>query len=470
MITKKDSISHLAVLAILAGGLAFAVSPAQAQDAAPAAAATPAPDATQPSPADLAKRIDDLEKELAALKTQVAAQPAPAPAPAPAAAATTATAPAAPAAPTLAGLLGPTTLSGFVDAYYGYNANQPANRTTTLNNFDINSNQFGLNMLELIADKSPDPAASHVGFHIALGFGEAMNLVNGTEVASPNVPIAAIPGVKGYFTAPPGTITNFDQYLKEGYLEYIIGKKFQINVGKFVTPAGAEVIESKDNWNYSRGLLFSWAIPYFHFGANAKYTFNSKFSVTGYLVNGWNNSVDNNGGKTGGFSAAWTPNAKWSLTENYLGGPEQSNDNTDFRNLTDTVLAYTPNAKLSFLANYDYGHDRVPGFITPGVTSTVWWSGIAGYIKYAPNANWYIAGRGEWFNDHNGYSTGVPAQDSEFTLTLQRLLAGKLMSRLEYRYDTSTKDIFADNNGLPKGNQSTVTVGMIYAFSSADAK
>jgi len=33
-----------------------------------------------------------------------------------------------------------------------------------------------------------------------------------------------------------------------------------------VTPAGAEVVESKDNWNYSRGLLFAWAIPYFHFG------------------------------------------------------------------------------------------------------------------------------------------------------------------------------------------------------------
>jgi hypothetical protein len=431
-------------------------------------------DTSSPTSADLAKRIDDLEKELAALKSQVAAQPTPAAAPAaaaaPAQAATSAAPAAAPAPAGLAGLLGPTTLSGFVDVYYGYNSNQPISRTTGLRNFDINSAQFGLNMLELIADKPPDPAASHVGYHIALGFGQAMNLVNGTEIASPNVPIAATPGTPGYRTAPPGTITNFDQYLKEGYLEYVLGKKLQINVGKFVTPAGAEVIESKDNWNYSRGLLFSWAIPYFHFGANAKYTFSPKFSVTGYLVNGWNNSVDNNSGKTGGFSAAWTPSPKLSLTENYLGGPEGANDNGDFRNLSDTVITYTPNAKLSLMANYDYGHDRIPGFITPGVTSTVWWSGIAGYIKYAPNDKWYVATRGEWFKDHNGFATGVAQDVGEFTLTLQRMLAGKLMSRLEYRYDASDKGVFPYHNGLPVGDQNTVTLGLIYAFSSADAK
>src|ERR1700690_1640239 len=74
---KKVSIIRFAVLACIALALsAAAVSRAQAQDA------------TAPSSADLAKRIDDLEKELTALKSQMAAPPpAAAPAPAPAAAA-----------------------------------------------------------------------------------------------------------------------------------------------------------------------------------------------------------------------------------------------------------------------------------------------------------------------------------------------------------------------------------------------
>ena len=347
----------------------------------------------EPAP-DLGSRIDSLEKQLADLRSQMEAQKAaaaaPAPAPAPAAALLPAAAPAAAPAPTgLAGLLGPTTLSGFVDVYYGYNSNQPAGRTTAFRNFDINSAQFGLNMIELVADKAPDATASRVGYHIALGFGQAMNAVNSTEIG------------------PGGTESNFDQYLKEGYLEYLapVGKGLQINVGKFVTPAGAEVIETKDNWNYSRGLLFALAIPYFHFGASAKYAFNPKFAVTGYLVNGWNNSVDNNSGKTTGFSAAWTPNAKFSLIQNYLVGPEQINDNGNFRHLSDTVVTYSPNAKLSFMANYDYGHDHLAGSPT-----SVHWSGIAGYIKYAPNDKWAFATRGEYFSDSGGTQTGTAAE------------------------------------------------------------
>jgi Putative beta-barrel porin-2, OmpL-like. bbp2 len=388
---------------------------------------------------DLASRIDTLEKELADLRSQMEAQKAAAAAPA--AAMVPAATPAAAPAPTgLAGLLGPTTLSGFVDVYYDYNSNQPASRTTAFRNFDINSGQFGLNMIELVADKAPDAAASRVGYHVALGFGQAMNAVNYNEL-------------------------GFDQYLKEGYLEYLapVGKGLQINVGKFVTPAGGEVIETKDNWNYSRGLLFTLAIPYFHFGASAKYAFNPKFALTGYLVNGWNNSVDNNSGKTTGFSAAWTPNSKFGLVQNYLVGPEQNDENSDFRHLFDTVVTYSLNSKVSLMANYDYGQDH-PG----GVSAH--WSGIAGYIKYAPNDKWALATRGEYFSDNGGNETGQTQKLSEFTFTLQRMLASKLMTRLEFRRDMSDQNVFPDHLTGLKDAQNTVTVGMVYAFSSADAK
>jgi hypothetical protein len=415
---------------------------------------------TSPTTDDLQKKIDDLQKQIADIKAQMAA-----PAPAPAAALATAAPAAAPATPAptgLAALLGPTTLSGFVDVYYGYNSNQPASRTTALRNFDINSGQFGLNMIELIADKATS-TDSRVGYHVSLGFGQAMNLVNGTEVASPNIPTTPVLG-------PPSTETNFAQYLKEGYLEYLApaGKGLTVDFGKFVTNAGAEVIETKDNWNYSRGLLFSWAIPYFHYGVRAKYAFNGKVALSGFLLNGWNNSVDNNSGKTTGFTLALTPTKKLSLYENYYVGPEQLNNNSNFRHLTDTVLAYNATPKLSLMANYDYGHEAITG------ASPVWWSGFAGYIKYAPNAKWAVATRGEYFIDHNGFTTGLgsPQKLGEFTGTLERTLAGHIISRLEYRRDMSDQNVFPYRAGQ-FGNidhQNTVTLGMVYAFSSADAK
>ncbi len=407
--------------------------------------------ATPPTNDAILHQMQELQEEVKALRAEVTAlksSPAPAPAAAPALAAAppaeaAVASPTTPAPTGLAALLGPTTLSGFVDTYYGFNSNHPSTRQNGLRNFDVNTNQFGLNMIELVAD-------NRLGYHVALGFGQAMNMVNS---ASP-------------------TELGFDQYLKEGYLEYMapIGKGLQINVGKFVTPAGAEVIESKDNWNYSRSLLFSWAIPYFHFGANAKYAFNSKFAVTGYVVNGWNNSIDNNTGKTVGFSAAWTPNAKFSIIETYLGGPEQSNNNKDWRHLSDTVITYNPTAKLSLMANYDYGHEDIgAGLELPFKVAK--WSGLAGYVKYAPNDKWAVALRGEYFDDNQGWSTGTAQELSEFTATLQRTFAGKLISRLEFRRDMTDSRTFLRrpaNTGV--GGQNTAALGLIYAFSSADAK
>jgi putative OmpL-like beta-barrel porin-2 len=273
-----------------------------------------------------------------------------------------------------------------------------------------------------------------------------MNLVNATELSPGLTP--------GTPAAPITTETNFSQYLKEGYLSYLapMGKGLQIDVGKFVTNAGAEVVETKDNWNYSRSLLFSWAIPYFHFGVRAKYTFNSKASLSGFLLNGWNNSVDNNSGKTTGFTLALNPTKKLGFGENYYVGPEQTNNHSNFRHLTDTVVTFTPNSKLSLMANFDYGHEA----FSPA--SPVWWSGFAGYIKYAPNAKWAVATRGEWFKDHNGFTTGTAQNLGEFTLTLERMLAIKIITRLEFRRDMSDQADFPYRTGLLKDAQNTVAL------------
>ena len=88
-----------------------------------------------------------------------------------------------------------------------------------------------------------------------------------------------------------------------------VGKGLQLDFGKFVTPMGAEVIETKDNWNYSRSLLFALAIPYYHAGLRATYNFSDKFAASAYLVNGWNDVVDNNHGKTIGFQAVFGSNS-----------------------------------------------------------------------------------------------------------------------------------------------------------------
>ena len=67
--------------------------------------------------------------------------------------------------------------------------------------------------------------------------------------------------------------------------------------------------------------------------------------------------------------------------------------------------------------------------------------------------------------------TGVTSMDLP---TGQRLLASKIISRLEFRRDMSSENVFPYRSGAPNyspmDSQNTVTLGLIYAFSSADAK
>ena len=355
--------------------------------------------------------------------------------------------------PSLAGLLGPTTLSGFVDVYYGQNFNNPATQTNSLRFFDGATNQFGLNLVELVVDKTPEATNSRTGYRVAVGFGQAMNAVNGSDHAG----------------------LGFDQYLKEAYFSYLApaGKGLQIDVGKFVTPHGAEVIETKDNWNYSRGLLFSYAIPYYHLGMRAKYAFNEKYSLSGFLVNGWNNVLDNNTGKTYGIGFGWNPSKKFGIVQNYMVGPEQNSLNHNVRQLSDTVITYSPTSRLSFIVNGDYGRgDRIlTNPTTNSFSPPVFWTGVAGYIKYALPGGSAISTRYEYYDDHDGFTTGtlVPTHFHEFTTTFEQLIAHHIISRFEFRRDMSNQPVFLKGSN-PVLDQNTLTAGLVFTFDSREAK
>jgi hypothetical protein len=474
------------IMPLLALGVSAGLAPAlkaqvQAQTQPSSTAASPE---TQKRLEDLEKEVSTLEREISTLKesdsgtpqmrTAALVQPvaqgqAPTEA-APAAAAT----PAADTKVNLAGLLGPTTFSGFVDAYYSFNFNQPGSLGPSglpngidgngLRFFDENSNQFSLNAIEAVVDRAPDATAGgtgRAGYHIGVIYGQAAETINGPNNGTDSSNLA----------------------LKEAYVDYIapIGKGLTITAGKFVTPAGAEVIETNGNWNYSRSILFYYAIPFFHFGVNAKYTFNPQWSVTGYLVNGWNNTKEVNTGKTYGVSLAYTPNKFWALTENYMAGPQDDSfffgtpgkPNDNYRQLSDTVITYSPTAKWNFILNGDYGYgDKYALSSTVASKSVDWW-GAAGYVKYAPNDKSYLALRGEYYSDPQGFTMFGPGNFNghagEGTATYAYNWTSGLQSRFEFREDYSNRNFFEKGGRFVK-TQPVLELGLIYTFSSTNAK
>lgn len=321
--------------------------------------------------------------------------------------------------------------SGFADGYYGYNFNRPASRKNGIRNFDFNHNQFSLNLLEFAIERKADP----LGFRFDLNYGDTAKWVHSTE--------------------PGGT--DVYQYVQQAYVTYKapVGKGLTIDFGKFVTHMGSEVIETHANYNYSRSMLFAWAIPYYHFGTRISYPVSDKLSVAGLIVNGWNNVVDNNSGKSVGFSINVTPVKKLNLIQNYIVGAEQANNSSDRRQVFDTVLTVFANDRFSLMANYDYGMDRLLG-------ERVRYQGVAGYARFAITPSFAISPRIEWFDDPQGFATGLAQTLKGATFTSEFKVPGGMMLRAEYRRDWSNNPFFEKRAGLLSRSQTTATLGLIY--------
>ena len=321
---------------------------------------------------------------------------------------------------------------GTLDGYYGYNFNKPGSGKNLYRNFDINHNQYSLNYAELSIEQKPGP----VGYRADIGFGDAATLVHSGEPAGADI----------------------YRYLQQAYVS-AARNKVQVDFGKFVTQHGAEVIETKDNWNYSRSLLFAWAIPYYHFGTRVTLTANDKLTLGGYVVNVWNNVVDNNQGKTVGVQAVVKPASKLSWVQNYMAGKEQAGKNADaVRHLVDSTLTVDVTPKLSLMANYDYGMDRSD-------RARVKWQGIALYGRVSPTPRLKLIPRIEWFEDPEGFTTGTAQKLKEGTFTAEISVAEGMFLRGEYRYDWSDTSVFERNPKGTMSHQSTLLLGVVYTYS-----
>ena len=442
-------------------------TPAQAQPA-----ATAQPPSSSPKVGDMT--IDELRKALE--------QPPATPAPAQPAA----TAPAAQPAPapkigsmTLDDLRKALGFSLYFQGGYLYNTRNPGSQENVLRVFDHKANSFSLDLAQLRFQKDAADLGS-LGYKFEFSFGETADFIHsrglGPQFNNLN------PG-----SSDINNTTPFD--LTEAYIDYNapLGKGLKFSFGKFVTPMGAEVIEAIDDFNYSRSFLFNYAIPFTHTGVRAYYPFSDTFNAALYVVNGWDNTNDNNNGKTVGASFNITPVKPVSLAFNFMYGPEQDNNSSNERFLFDWVATFNATKKLTFVLNTDYATEQSVATAL-GTTNTKWY-GIAGYAKYEFTDWFSMALRGEWFKDPDGVRTtyttilptsltpvspiptGIGQTLKEFTLTPEFKVAKNLIVRPEYRHDWSDKNSFgavsSSPAALPSGHdktQDTIAVGVMYLF------
>jgi len=336
-------------------------------------------------------------------------------------------------------------LSIYLQGGYTYNGNASSltgvpgapGEENNLRVFDHKANSFGLDLAQIVFAK--DPTAGVIGYKVKISAGETAKFIHSAGLVS------------------SAADDPFD--ITEGYVSYLapLGKGLRFDFGKMVTYFGAEVIEAIDNPNYSRSFLFNYAIPFTHTGLKASYAFTDALNASFYVVNGWDNSTDNNSGKSIGVSIGYAPAEIFSGYVNFMTGPEETNNNRDNRTLVDIVATIKPIKPLSIILNYDDAqedHSAAGG-------GTAKWSGFAGIVKYDFNENYTIAVRGESFDDKDGVRTGTVQKLTEWTLTPEIRLANGIILRPEYRHDSSNKESF--DNGTKK-SQDTLALAAMYRW------
>ena len=357
-------------------------------------------------------------------------------------------APAAPAAPTLSSILDASGISLTGDIDISYNALSGKGQFQNGINdrvFDYAHNSFTTQAVDLTVAKQP-----------AEGAGGLVDLTLGKDAST----IASF-----------GTATSSQQTydLTQAYVQYATGSLTTI-AGKFVTLAGQEVIKTTGDTNFSRSILFGYAIPFTHTGVRVTYKASDAFSVIGGLNNGWDLATDTNPTKTIELGATWNPAKSFALTaQDYYGEEQLSGSGASVspqqgkRNLLDLVATFTVSDSLNFVLNPDFGsQDNAP--LANGSTGTAKWSGLAGYANYQINDLWRVSVRAEYFDDHDGYRTNIVQRWKEATLTVGYAPSKSMELRGEVRKDTSDKASFAYNDNINRAKQNSLGLEAIYKF------
>jgi hypothetical protein len=331
-------------------------------------------------------------------------------------------------------------INGLFSGSYSYNFYNPPDNKIRFRVFDYDNNSFKVDVFELSARRDAiNPGDAGFRFDITTG--------------------SSIPAITRSFGMASGDI-DFHQI----FVSYIapLGNGLRLDIGKFITPFGMEVIEGYDGYNdnYSHSYNFGYAIPYTHTGIKASYNFSEAAKLAILIVNGWDNAVDNNRSKSAGVQFILSPLNGLNIIPGFMYGPEKANNNHDNRALYDFVITYSLSEFLTAGVNFDYG--REPN--SPYKNETAEWAGLAGYLKYKISDNYSIALRGEEFDDRSGLRTGATQKLTEITLTPSVNLNSNLVLRCDLRYDKSDINTFADKDNIPKDSQVTVGLNLVYIY------
>jgi len=331
----------------------------------------------------------------------------------------------------------PLAISGYVEAYYQYDFNKPADHSRPGFIYSHNRhNEFNLNLGFLKASYNMDRARANLAF-------------------------AAGTYVNANYSAEPGVLKNI--YEANAGIRLSKQKQLWLDAGIFGSHIGFESAASKDCWTLTRSLLAENS-PYYEAGAKLTYsTGNSKWLFSLLALNGWQRiqKVNGNSMMSWGSQLQYKPTANVLLNYSTFIGTDKPDSSRQLRVFHNLYGIITLSDKLGLTVGFDIGTEEKNG----GGVNT-WYSPV-GILRYSFSDKWAVAARGEYYCDKNGVIISTTTTNgfrvAGYSLNLDYAPVVNLLARIELRQLQGRDQVFMKEENTTRSN-SFITGSLAVSF------
>ena len=286
-------------------------------------------------------------------------------------------------------------LYGWVETGITGNFDSPNDRQNFGRLFDDRSNEPLLNQFILTAERIPDPKAGFDwGFKGQFLYGSDARYLHSTGLLDLTTNDTVQPDITEAWVLTHFPITNTANGL-------------DLKLGKYGTSIGEEMTDPSMNAFYSHSYIFNFGAPFNATGLLATLYAQTWLDVSAGLTRGVNVTFDDPNDSVSFYGGAVVRCCKDKLCCAAMvhAGPENPNDNHNYRYLSDFTLTWKPNDRFTAIIDVNYAYEEA--FDARGY-------GVAQYFTYALNDCCSIGTRLEVWRDEEGFFVAQFASNNDF--------------------------------------------------------
>jgi hypothetical protein len=343
---------------------------------------------------------------------------------------------------------------GWIQQGLTFNFDGPSDRTNFGTSFNLRSNDYRLNQVYLVLEKTLGENKQEYSWGFRWDF-----------FAGHDAPFLANISLGLFDDFTGGSFNSvgieMPQFYAEAHLPILTTNGVDIRIGRFYTFNGYEPTPAAltDFYSHAYGFFFG---PFTHTGITFTVYLGDTLQLMNGIVRGWDVVFEDNND-----SPSWHGSLKYTSCDqrtiayiSWMVGPELPNNNHDLR----TYITYDLIRKFGTYDQWKIGLNFGTAWeshAAPGGGTARWQEGAV-YLFYTIDPRLILGFRAEIYNDEDGVRTGFADRFHEITLGLTYKPYKNLRIRPEIRFDWSDKT--RPFNDLQEKSQQTAAIDIIWEF------